>query len=66
VLITTHLVFSEGEHLFKNPMTPMAAIDGVVHHCLILEMMAVDSYRAQQAGRQQNTQLEATNIGTNK
>jgi len=52
VLITTNLVFSEWERIFKNPMTTMAAVDRVIHHCVILDMMAVDSYRAHQAAHQ--------------
>lgn len=66
MLITTNLVFSEWERIFKNPLTTMAAIDRVIHHCVILDMMAVDSYRAQQASHQQHVQLEEANIGTNK
>ncbi len=66
VLITTNLVFSEWERIFKNPMTTMAAIDRVIHHCVILDMMAVDSYRAHQAHHQHLTQLEEATIGTNK
>jgi DNA replication protein DnaC len=52
VLITTNLVFSEWERIFKDPMTTMAAIDRVIHHCVILDMMAVESYRAQHANHQ--------------
>jgi DNA replication protein DnaC len=37
VLITTNLVFSEWDRIFKNPMTTAAAIDRVVHHSVILE-----------------------------
>ncbi len=66
VLITTNLVFSEWERIFKNPMTTMAAIDRVIHHCVILDMMAVDSYRAHQASHQHLSQLEEAKIGTNK
>jgi hypothetical protein len=33
--------------IFKNPMTTMAAIDRVVHHSVILDMMGVESYRAE-------------------
>ena len=44
VLITSNLVFSEWERIFKNPMTTAAAIDRLVHHSAILEF-AVDSYR---------------------
>lgn len=49
VVITTNLVFSEWDRIFKDPMTTMAAIDRVVHHCVILDFMAVESYRAQEA-----------------
>jgi DNA replication protein DnaC len=52
VMITTNLVFSEWERIFKNPMTTMAAIDRLVHHSVILDMMSVDSYRAQEASQQ--------------
>ena len=57
VMITTNLVFSEWERIFKNPMTTMAAIDRVIHHCVILDMMAVESYRAQQANHQHLREL---------
>jgi DNA replication protein DnaC len=49
VLITTNLVFSEWERIFKDPMTTMAAIDRLVHHSVILDMMSVESYRAEEA-----------------
>ena len=49
VMITTNLVFSQWERIFKDPMTTMAAIDRVVHHCVILDMVNVESYRATQA-----------------
>ena len=38
VVITSNLVFSEWDRIFKNPMTTAAAIDRLVHHCVILEM----------------------------
>ncbi len=49
VLITTNLVFSEWNRIFKDPMTTMAAIDRVIHHSVILDMMDVESYRAKEA-----------------
>jgi DNA replication protein DnaC len=52
VIITTNLVFSEWERIFKNPMTTMAAIDRLVHHSVILDMMSVESYRAEVASLQ--------------
>lgn len=45
VLVTTNLVFSEWDQIFKNPMTTAAAIDRFVHHCVILEF-DVESYRS--------------------
>ena len=58
VIITTNLVFSEWERIFKDPMTTLAAIDRVVHHSVILDMMAVESYRAKEANHQHLHQHE--------
>ncbi len=52
VMITTNLVFSEWQRIFKDPMTTMAAIDRVAHHSVILDMMSVESYRAEAASQQ--------------
>jgi len=52
VMITTNLVFSEWERIFKDPMTTMAAIDRLVHHSVILDMMCIESYRAEAASQQ--------------
>ena len=49
VAISTNLVFSEWERIFKDPMTTLAAIDRVVHHAVILDLMQMDSFRAQAA-----------------
>lgn len=38
VMITSNLVFSEWDRIFKDPMTTAAAIDRVVHHSIILEL----------------------------
>ena len=37
VLISSNLVFSKWDQIFKDPMTTMAAIDRLVHHATILE-----------------------------
>jgi IstB-like ATP binding protein len=62
-MLSTNLVFSEWTRIFKSPMTTMAAIDRVVHHCVIVDMMAVDSYRAKEATitSQQATTISPTN-----
>jgi DNA replication protein DnaC len=49
VLITTNLVFSAWERIFKDPMTTLAAVDRVVHHAVILDMADIKSFRATQA-----------------
>jgi hypothetical protein len=41
-MISTNLVLSEWTRIFKSVMTTMAAIDRVVHHCVIVDMMAVE------------------------
>jgi DNA replication protein DnaC len=48
VMLTSNLPFSKWEEIFKDPMTTAAAIDRLVHHCVILELN-VKSYRMEQA-----------------
>ncbi len=48
VLITSNLLFSEWERIFKDPMTTAAAIDRLVHHSVILELTG-KSVRAEAA-----------------
>lgn len=38
VFITSNLVFSEWDRIFKDPMTTAAAIDRLVHHAVIVDM----------------------------
>jgi len=48
VMITSNLVFSKWDRIFKDPMTTAAAIDRVVHHSIILEMTG-PSFRTEHA-----------------
>lgn len=48
VMITSNLVFSQWDRIFKDPMTTQAAIDRIVHHSIILELSG-SSYRAEEA-----------------
>lgn len=48
VIITSNLLFSEWDRIFKDPMTTAAAIDRLVHHSVILEMTGI-SVRAETA-----------------
>ena len=49
VMLTTNLVFSQWDRIFKDPMTTAAAIDRVVHHAVILDLHNVNNFRAEQA-----------------
>jgi len=53
VVITSNLVFSQWDQIFKNPMTTMAAIDRLVHHATILEFTG-ESIRATAAKKRQS------------
>jgi DNA replication protein DnaC len=55
VMLSTNLVFSEWTRIFKHPLTTVAAIDRVVHHSVILDLVAMGSYRAQAAKAAQQT-----------
>jgi DNA replication protein DnaC len=48
VMISSNLVFSKWDQIFKDPMTTMAAVDRLVHHAIILEFDN-ESVRAEQA-----------------
>jgi DNA replication protein DnaC len=48
VLLSSNLAFSQWEQIFKDAMTTAAAIDRLVHHCVILELN-IPSYRAEVA-----------------
>jgi len=48
VMISSNLVFSKWDQIFKDAMTTMAAIDRLVHHAIILEFDN-ESVRAEQA-----------------
>jgi DNA replication protein DnaC len=52
VAITSNLVFSEWDKIFKDPMTTASAIDRVVHHSIIIEFgKEMKSVRAEQAAK---------------
>jgi len=49
VLISSNLVFSKWDQIFKDPMTTMAAVDRLVHHAVILEFDG-ESHRTGRTG----------------
>src|SRR5205085_6484635 len=54
VLISSNLPFSKWEGIFKDAMTTAAAIDRLVHHCVILELN-IPSYRVEHAKKNRDT-----------
>jgi len=60
LMITSNLVFSEWDKIFKDPMTTAAAIDRLVHHSIILELNN-ESYRAQEARKRQEGEKKGGN-----
>jgi len=58
VVITSNLVFSEWNQIFKDPLTTAAAIDRVVHHSLIIEFShEMKSVRVEEAARRNGIRL---------
>jgi DNA replication protein DnaC len=66
VIITSNVVFSEWDRIFKDPMTTAAAIDRLVHHSVILEMVgtSVRAEAAEQARKEPVTTTIATTTTT--
>ena len=68
VLITSNLVFSQWDRIFKDPMTTAAAIDRVVHHALIIELTGPshrdEAARARATTTQKNKQAKASEEAT--
>jgi DNA replication protein DnaC len=60
VIITSNLVFSEWDRIFKDPMTTAAAIDRLVHHSVILEMTG-PSIRNEEAKKRGESSTARTN-----
>jgi len=49
IMLTSNLVFSQWDRIFKDSLTTAAAIDRVVHHAHILEINLKSSYRKEEA-----------------
>ena len=61
VLISSHLAFSQWEKIFHDPMTATAAVDRLVHHCVVLELN-LPSYRLEIAQRRETVGQQAPEI----
>jgi DNA replication protein DnaC len=56
VAITSNLVFSDWDRIFKDPLTTASAIDRVVHHSVIVEFGDdMKSVRAEEAAKRNQT-----------
>lgn len=51
LLISSNLVFSQWDQIFKDPLTTMAAVDRLVHHSIILEFDGASRRVAKAAGK---------------
>jgi DNA replication protein DnaC len=54
LMLTSNLVFSEWDRIFKNPMTAMAVVDRLVHRAVILELVRENSLREAEAHARNN------------
>lgn len=63
VVITSNLVFSEWDRIFKDPMTTAAAIDRLIHHAVIVEMTG-PSIRNEDALKRNDTATITTTTTT--
>jgi len=54
VIVTSNLVFSEWEKIFKDQMTTRAVVDRLVHHATILELK--DSFRVAEAKKRKKAE----------
>jgi DNA replication protein DnaC len=64
VMITSNLVFSQWDQIFKDAMTTAAAIDRVVHHSVILELTG-KSFRSEVA-KQRNSGADGKPANSNE
>lgn len=56
LMITSNLVFSEWNKIFKDPLTTAAAIDRIVHHSIIIEFGKEIKSLRMEAAAQRNQQ----------
>jgi hypothetical protein len=61
VVITSNLVFSQWQQIFKDEMTTAAAIDRLVHHATVLELNAL-SYRMEHAKESKSKKITPEKI----
>jgi DNA replication protein DnaC len=60
VMITSNLVFSQWDRIFKDAMTTAAAIDRIVHHAIILELTGPSIRDEEAKKRNQSTKRRSS------
>lgn len=61
LMITSNLVFSDWNKIFKDPLTTAAAIDRIVHHSIIIEFgKEIKSLRMEEAAQRNQQPLAAS------
>jgi DNA replication protein DnaC len=60
VMITSNLIFSKWDQIFKDPMTTAAAIDRVVHHAVVLEFLGPSARQEAAEERARSAQSKRT------
>jgi DNA replication protein DnaC len=61
VMITSNLVFSQWDKIFKDAMTTAAAIDRLVHHSIILELTG-ESFRTDAARKRNQAAIKDDSV----
>lgn len=65
LIVTSNLLFSEWDRIFRTPMTTMAAIDRLVHHAVILEFNNLTTFRGEEArARAQGSSTAGSGVST--
>lgn len=59
IVVTSNLVFSKWDQIFKDSMTTAAAIDRLIHHAEVIEL-TIDSYRGEAARRRAGRPAKAS------
>ena len=63
--MTSNLVFSKWDRIFKDAMTTAAAIDRFVHHSVVLDLTG-ESVRAEEAAKNEQARKEKAATTTTK
>jgi len=63
LLISSNLVFSQWDQIFKDPLTTMAAVDRLVHHSIILEFDGASRRVSKTSGKAGKAKDDPVEVG---